>query len=78
VERVRHGAVELAASEAADLYVKLARLEARSRFLTEAKFGIERANKESQILAGDDPVLKAKFAILDDDLFAAVRLEGEK
>ena len=56
--------------------VKMARVRARAQVLTEIKFAIDRARKESLILANDDPELAAKFAILDDDFFGANRLDG--
>jgi hypothetical protein len=48
-------------------------MEGRARVNTEAKFLIQRAAKESQIIAGDDPVIGAKCAILDDESFMQVR-----
>jgi hypothetical protein len=69
-------AIEGAADEARDAYVDIAAIEAHRRKLTEAKFQVQRARRESQILAGDDPELAAKFAVLDDEYFAFVRLVG--
>lgn len=51
-------------------------LEAEARTLTEQKYHLHRAQKESQILGGDDPELRAKFAVLDDDLFGKWRQRG--
>ncbi len=58
----------------ASLAVEL--LKARRRFNYEAKQELLRARKESQILAGDDLELTAKFSLLDDDMFQAARLLG--
>jgi hypothetical protein len=48
-------------------------IESRSRAMTDAKFEMMRTQRESEILAGEDPVLKAKFAILDDEFFRDLR-----
>lgn len=68
---------ELARIEVAkQLSHDLDQIEADARKVTEQKFRLQRAQKESQILAGDDPELRAKFAVLDDDLFARYRQMG--
>lgn len=55
------------------LACELNEMEAETRSLTEQKFHLHRAQKESQVLASDDPELRAKFAVLDDDLFGSFR-----
>jgi hypothetical protein len=76
IRDLQRQALEGAAVEARNAYVDGALMEARRRVLTEAKFQLERARKESQILAGDDLELAAKFAQLDDDYYRFVRLLG--
>ncbi len=76
VREVQRRAIEGAAVEAGQAFVDAAAVEAQRRVLTESKFQLQRARKESQILAGDDPELAAKFALLDDDFFTFVRLTG--
>lgn len=76
VRELQRQAVEGAAVQAGNAFVEAAAIEARRRVLTEAKFQLHRARKESQILAGDDLELAAKFAQLDDDFFTSVRLLG--
>ena len=69
--------VELARVEVAKkLAVETAVMDADARKVTEQKFHLHRAQKESQILGSDDPELRAKFAVLDDDLFARYRQIG--
>lgn len=69
--------VELARIEVAKrLAFSLDVMEADARTLTEQKYHLHRAQKESQVLGGDDPELRAKFAVLDDDLFARYRQLG--
>jgi hypothetical protein len=63
------------AEEGAKLVQQLARFERYGRANTEAKFKLERAKKESLILQGEDPELRAKFALLDDDLLQRLRLD---
>ena len=53
-----------------------AELDAHARRLTEQKFHLHRAHKESEILGADDAELRAKFAVLDDDQFARFRQMG--
>lgn len=74
IRDMQRDAVEGAAAEARDAFVDIARTEAQRRALTEVKMQLQRARKESQILAGDDPELAAKFAMLDDDWFTALRM----
>jgi hypothetical protein len=76
IRNLQRQAVEGAAIEARNAFIYAAAIEGRRRVKTEAKFELHRARKESQILAGDDLELAAKFAVLDDDLFADVRLIG--
>jgi hypothetical protein len=76
IRNLQRQAIEGAAVEARNGYVDAAAIEARRRVLTEAKFQLQRARQESQILAGDDLELAAKFAQLDDDYFHFVRLVG--
>jgi hypothetical protein len=76
IRQLQRQAIEGAAVEVRNAYVDAAAIEARRRVLTEAKFQLHRARKESQILAGDDLELAAKFAQLDDDYFTVVRQVG--
>ena len=76
IRELQRQAIEGAAVEARNAYVDAAAMEARRRVLTESKFQLHRARKESQILAGDDLELAAKFAQLDDDYFTVVRQVG--
>ena len=76
IRQLQRQAIEGAAVEARNAYIDTAAIEARRRVLTEAKFQLHRARKESQILSGDDLELAAKFAQLDDDYFAFVRMVG--
>lgn len=59
--------------QAARTYERLAaemvQLDADSRALSETKWRISRAQKESEVLAGENPELQAKFGILDDEFF---------
>ena len=69
-------ATELAvAEEGAKLVQQLARFERYGRATTEAKFKLERAKKESLILQGEDSEMRAKFALLDDDLLQRIRVD---
>jgi hypothetical protein len=45
----------------------------RGRIVSELKFKLNRQHKLSQAFNEDDPGLKAKFAILDDDFFGRGR-----
>lgn len=69
-------AVEGAAREARDAFIDMAAVEARRRVNTEMKEQLLRANRETQIMAGEDAELRAKFSLLDDDLFQFARLRG--
>ena len=51
-------------------------IDADARRLTEQKFRLQRAAKESQILGADDPELSAKFRVLDDEMFVRYREMG--
>lgn len=67
--------VELARLEiAAEHAIELAEIEAASMRLTERKLRIDQQHRLSRAIAGDDPVLQAKFAVLDDDFFHAQRM----
>ena len=76
IRELQRQAVQGAGLKARDAYIAAANIEAGRRRLTEAKYQLQRAQMESQIMAGDDPVLKAKFALLDDDYFQFVRMDG--
>lgn len=52
-----------------------ARLVSKRRVLSEFKYELVRNRKESQFLAGEDPILQAEFAILDDEYFLGERTE---
>lgn len=59
--------------EARRLAASLASLEKLRRLGNEAKFMLEEADRRSQLMAGENPVLKSQFAVLDDALFHAIR-----
>lgn len=69
-ERVARSAVESAAD--------IAWIQGRSRVNSEAKFAIDRAQKETEILAQGDPVKQMKYAILDDEFFSETRILANK
>jgi hypothetical protein len=69
-ERVARSAVEAAGD--------IAWIEGRARVNTEAKFAVDRAHKESEILAQGDPIKQMKFAILDDEFFSQTRVRANK
>lgn len=69
-ERVARSAVEAAAD--------IAWIQGRARVNTEAKFAIDRAQKESEVLAQGDPIKQMKFAILDDEFFSQTRVLANK
>jgi|tagenome__1003787_1003787.scaffolds.fasta_scaffold20368325_2 hypothetical protein len=71
----RDGVIATAGIETNALVTKAAIL-ARRQYNYEVKQQLLRARRESQILAGDDPELAAKCAVLDDDLFQEARLLG--
>lgn len=51
-------------------------MAADARRLSEAKYQLHRAHLESRVLAGDDPELAAKYALVDDDAFQALRMRA--
>jgi hypothetical protein len=63
------------AREAVDLTRSMARLDSTARYATEVKFRLDRARRESRILAEDDPVLGQQFDIVDNLLFQHGRNE---
>ena len=74
-ERDARERVAIAAVDAAG---DIAWVQARARVNSEAKFAIDRAHKESQIIAQGDPIKQMKFDILDDEFFAQARLRANK
>ena len=64
---------ERIAATAVETAYDLAWIQGRVRVNSEAKFLIDRALKESEIIAQGDPVRRAQFAILDDDSFGQIR-----
>jgi hypothetical protein len=74
-ERIAREHVAAAAVEAAG---DIAWIQGRVRVNSEAKFAIDRAQKESDIIAQGDEVKQAKFAILDDEFFFEVRKRANK
>jgi hypothetical protein len=74
-EREARERVALAAVEAAG---DIAWIQGRARVNTEAKYAIDRSQRESELLAQGDPVKQAKFAILDDEFFAETRVRANK
>jgi hypothetical protein len=64
---------ELVASAAVEAIGDVAWIEGRAKVNSEAKYAVHRAQRESQIIADGDPVLQAKFGLLDDDNFQEVR-----
>lgn len=69
VRRVELARVRIAADHA----IHVAELEAADMRDTEAKLLLDRQQRLSRALAGDDPELRAKFAVLDDDRFQQLR-----
>lgn len=66
---------ELAQADAARRLIEdVAEMQADARYVTEAKFVLDRADKETKILAGDNPELQAKFRLLDDELYQRTRI----
>jgi hypothetical protein len=64
---------ERVAAAAVEATGDIAWIQGRARVNTEAKYAIDRASKESKIIAQGDPVNESKFAILDDEFFADTR-----
>lgn len=64
---------ELVAGAAVESVGDIAWMEGRAKVNAEAKYALHRAQRESQIIADGDPVLEAKFALLDDDNFQEIR-----
>jgi hypothetical protein len=76
LRELQREAIEGAAAIARDAYIDIAAIDARRRINSEAKYELHLAKKESQILADEDLELAAKYARLDDDLYADVRWIG--
>jgi hypothetical protein len=74
IRQLQREALVGAAVEARDAFIKNAAMDAHRGTVTEAKFVLHRARKESQILAADDLELAAKYAQLDDDLYHYARM----
>lgn len=66
---VRKVVTEEAAFAAGDM----AHIQGRSRVLIEAKLELEKQQKASMAIAGDNPELSAKFRIMDDDFYNDTR-----
>jgi hypothetical protein len=66
------------ATAAAEAVKDIAWIQGRARVVTEAKYAIDRAQKESEIIAQGDPVKQAKCSILDDESFAQMRTIASK
>ena len=75
LEREARERVAMAAVEATG---DIAWIRGRARVVSDAKFAIDRAGKESDLLAQDDPVKQAKYAILDDEFFNEARARSNK
>jgi hypothetical protein len=75
MRQYRRDAEAAIAEQGKQLVDRVARMEAHARATTEVKFKLQRARKESLILADEDPELKAKFGILDDELFQLLRID---
>jgi hypothetical protein len=74
IRQLEREARESVAGDAVEAIEDIAWIQARARVNTEAKFAIERAQKESEILAQGDAEKRMKFAILDDEFFAQTRI----
>jgi hypothetical protein len=61
------------AATAVETVADTAWIQGRARVISEAKYAIDRAQKESEMLAQGDLIKQAKFAIIDDEFFAQVR-----
>jgi hypothetical protein len=64
---------EMVAGAAVEAAGDVAWIETRATVNTEAKYALHRAHRESQIISDGDPVLEAKFGLMDDDNFHEVR-----
>lgn len=51
------------------MVTEVGQMQAEAKLQTELKWHLVRNHKESQVLAGDDPELKAQMAVLDDEFF---------
>lgn len=56
----------------------IAWIQSRARVNTEAKYTLNRASKESQLLAEDNPELQAEFGILDAEFFQQTRARSNR
>jgi hypothetical protein len=70
---LQRDAIENAAGQAKQEFELNAWLDSRGRALSESKYRLLRNTRESEFLAGEDPVLKAEFSILDDEYFRDLR-----
>jgi hypothetical protein len=73
IRDAERGLRERLAMAAAEAAADVAWIQGRAQVNIEAKFAIDRAEKLSAVVAGDNPVSQAKFAILDDEFFAQTR-----
>jgi hypothetical protein len=74
-EEQRNTVERLARVQGAAL-VNRAQLEALEQAHRERKMAVAQAERESRLIAQDDPVLAAKMAVMDDDFTQALRLRG--
>lgn len=69
---------ERIAATAVETVGDIAWIQGRARVVSEAKFVIDRAQKETEILAQGNPIKQVKCAILDDELFSQIRTCANK
>jgi hypothetical protein len=78
VRDYERSAREEIAGTAAEVAADMAWIQGRARVVSEAKYAIDRAQKETEVIGQGDPEKLAKFGILDDELFGGLRLTAKK
>lgn len=73
IRDAERAAREAMAAAAVETVEDVVWIQGRARAISELKFAIDRAQKESEVLAQGDPIKQAKYGIIDDDFFAAMR-----
>ncbi len=78
IRDIERGAREDVAAAAAAAAADIADIEGRARVVSDIKYMVDRAAKESALLAQGDPVKEMKYSILDDELFAYSRARANR
>jgi hypothetical protein len=73
MRQLRRRAEADVARTAGRLFADVAEIEAAARVASETKFKLHDAHYRSRVLAGEDPVLQAQFAVIDDTLAQRLR-----